>query len=345
MAAKRNIQIGADLSAEIAAVLSAPNTFVITDDTVRALFLNDCAAPLFSVAPGEDSKAMGQAERIVAEMLRVGCNRKTTVVAVGGGVVGDLAGFCAAIFMRGVRWINIPTTLLSQVDSSVGGKTAVNVGRIKNCAGCFHAPDRVLISAHFLKTLDAREWLCGIGEIVKTAFLSKPVFTLFEREEQALANREDEAVIKVVGACVRYKSDIVRRDFYEKIGIRKALNLGHTVGHAFESADSAARSHGEYVLIGLYLEALMFRDEMPAAVFAVLIKTVRRYLTSLPDVTAEAACAAAKMDKKNDGGVSVITLTGIGKPIERMLPTDEFETRLSAVLKAEREGESWKSNR
>ena len=196
------IFVGYDLCDKIRKEIDSDNVFVISDANVAlfygSLFMH---ARHFVLNAGESSKTLSTVEKIIAEMLDSGCNRKTTVIAIGGGVVGDIAGFVASCYMRGVDWINVPTTLLAQVDSSVGGKTAVNLGSYKNIVGAFHLPKKVYISTHFLYTLPEREWICGVGEVVKTAFLCKKVYALMSERQDKLMDRDEHTLTTVVRDC------------------------------------------------------------------------------------------------------------------------------------------------
>ena len=226
------------------------------------------------------------------------------MTAVGGGVIGDLAGFAAACYMRGVDFYNIPTTLLAQVDSSVGGKTAVDLGGIKNIVGAFHQPRAVLIDPEVLKTLDARQFACGAAEIIKMAATFDA--DLFARIE-ANGIRETEAQIEtIIADTLRIKARVVEEDEKEQ-GLRKALNFGHTLGHGIESV-SGRLLHGECVALGM----------LPMAESAVR-ERLRQVLQreGLPTACAEdadAVCEAAMHDKKADGDmVTTICVRRIGE--------------------------------
>lgn len=302
------IKIGYDLTSQIIDEIEKPNVFLITDTNVA---LNYSAlvmrAQNHTVIPaGEQSKSLETCERVLFKMLECGCNRKTTVIAVGGGVVGDLSGFVASTYMRGVKWINIPTTLLAQVDSSVGGKTAVNLGNYKNIVGAFHLPEKVIVSSHFLYTLPEREWICGVGEIVKTAFLSRKVESILDEGVDKLLEREEQTVTSVVKECIAYKKKIVEIDLYER-GPRKALNAGHTVGHALETVEKHARSHGEYVLLGLYAEAFLLKKQLGQEKYDKIVSFVRTCGIEVPCFDVEKVAKACLKDKKNGSGtISVI---------------------------------------
>lgn len=307
MNAESKIVTGADLSAQIKKLCLGPGSFVVSDSNVAlaygSLFLE---GRHYVVPAGEDSKCLACYESVARAMLEAGCNRGVTMVALGGGVVGDLTGFVAATYMRGVKWINVPTTLLAQVDSSVGGKTGVDLGDYKNILGAFHLPTEVLVSTHFLYTLPEREWLCGVGEIVKTSFLSRRVSDILSGRLDRLLERDESVLSECVRECIEYKRDVVRRDLYER-GPRKALNLGHTVGHALEKTDRHRLSHGEYVLIGLEIEAFLLRDKLREGMYDAIVSAVESCRVTVPDFDPESVARACTKDKKNgDEGISLM---------------------------------------
>ena len=201
---------------------------------------------LFRFAQGEGSKNLDTVRTILSEMLRNGFTRSDCVAAVGGGVAGDMAGFAAACYMRGIDFYNIPTTLLSQVDSSIGGKTAVDLDGVKNAAGFFYQPKAVAVDPETLRTLSERQLRAGLAEAVKMAATSDAL--LFERIESGNALKED--LMPVISAALRIKKDVVEQDPKER-GFRRVLNFGHTIGHAVESAERGRLLHGECVSIGM----------------------------------------------------------------------------------------------
>lgn len=316
---KSKIIYGNDLTNLIVSELSQPDTFLVVDENVYNIYKHICTTEnIFILPAGEDSKSFSSLEKILECMLNSKITRKGKLIALGGGVTGDIGGFAAAVYMRGIAWVNIPTTLLSQVDSSVGGKTAVNVSNVKNSAGAFHLPEKVYISQHFLGTLSGREWLCGTGEVVKTAFLSKDVYDLLFADLSGFSNRNTEIVSKIVQACIAYKENVVSQDFKET-GLRKVLNVGHTMGHAFESADNHRRSHGEYVLLGMYAESFFYADKECADKVR---QSVKKFINGFPDVEVNDVISAAKSDKKNSNAkISVMQINEIGN-IEEIFITE-----------------------
>ncbi len=208
---------------------------------------------LATVPSGEASKSWGQTQKLYDALVEMSADRRTVVVAVGGGVTGDLAGFVAATYARGLRFIQVPTTLLSMVDSSVGGKTGINHPRGKNLIGAFHQPVGVLIDPGTLNTLPDREYGAGLAEVVKYGVILDGVF--FEYLEQHVAelnSREPGVVNHVIARSCELKAEVVREDEFETTGLRAVLNYGHTFGHAFEAlAGYGELLHGEAVSIGM----------------------------------------------------------------------------------------------
>lgn len=205
------------------------------------------------VAPhGEASKTLEKAQALASKLVKAGADRKSFVLAVGGGVTSDLAGFVAANLYRGVEWGVVSTTLLGMADASIGGKTAVNLPEGKNLFGAFHLPRLVVMDVQMLRTLPAKEWRCGLGEVLKTAMLHSPkVYRQLMTTPPAQLQRGSAALAKLVLACARYKQKIVASDPQED-GERKLLNLGHTFGHVLEtSAGPTKLVHGEAVALGL----------------------------------------------------------------------------------------------
>jgi len=261
-----DIRVGPGLienaGAEIGPVLRGRKVFVITDSSVAGFWLDPLldslkaagiAAETIVVPPGEGSKSFASYEQVVTKMLEGGVDRRTGVVALGGGVVGDLAGFCAASVLRGLDFIQIPTTLLAQVDSSVGGKTGINTKQGKNLVGAFHQPRLVLADTGALATLPKREILAGYAEVVKYGLIrDADFFEWLEGSGAALIAGDEAARIKAVVESCKAKAAVVAADEHEA-GLRELLNFGHTFGHALEAAAGYDGSllHGEAVSVGM----------------------------------------------------------------------------------------------
>ena len=277
---------------------------VVTDSGVPAQYSQTVAAcckepVLVTVPQGEASKNIKNFELLCRTMLQNGFTRTDCVVAVGGGVIGDLAGFAAASFMRGIDFYNIPTTVLSQVDSSVGGKVAIDLDNIKNCVGAFHQPKAVLIDPEVLSTLPARQISNGLAEAVKMAVnFDEKILTLFEQENPI------SHIDKIIAASLRTKAAVVKADEKES-GLRRVLNFGHTIGHGIESAAGLDTFyHGECVALGMLP---MCSDELRPRLKAILKKLG---LPTSCNVDAQAVWEAILHDKK----LSADTITVVYAP-------------------------------
>ena len=311
--------------------LQGAQVFIVTDSNVFRLYQTLLAerfpqASVCVLPAGERHKNRRSLFRILDEMLGAQLHRSSVVVALGGGVIGDMAGLAAAVYMRGTRLIQIPTTLLAQVDSSVGGKTAIDYRGVKNMVGAFYQPERVFCDPLFLQTLPNREIRCGLGEIIKTAVLDPQVKDLVVQNSTRLF---DFAFLQDLAAeCVRFKAHIVERDETETSGLRKCLNLGHTTGHALELL-CGRRSHGEYVLIGMWLESKIAEAEgVCSREYAEQIRAMIRLV--LPRIPCFANAAEglqfALLDKKNtsQGMVSMILPKAEGEYVEYVLPAERY---------------------
>lgn len=261
-----SIHIESNLLARIPTLLDPADSWaVITDEMVNSLYgqslLENWPSDLvhmIMLPVGEAVKSLQTVEEVAGKMLELGMTRHSAVLALGGGVVGDVAGFCASIYMRGIRYIQVPTTLLAQVDSSVGGKTGVNLPQGKNIMGSFYQPQGVFIDTQTLSTLPKRHLISGMGEVIKYGVIYDYEFLGYLGSHMADILNLEEAVIKnVIRRCCEIKAEVVAKDEKEQ-GLRKILNCGHTVGHALEAARKYRQyTHGEAVLIGLYVETLM----------------------------------------------------------------------------------------
>ncbi len=288
--------------------------FCISDTAVGGIYAEriEPLAGRVEVEPGEGAKTMGEAERVLGELARRGMTREDHVVALGGGVVGDLAGFCAHLYQRGVPVIQVPTTLVAQVDSAYGGKTGVDLPEGKNYIGAYHLPAAVLADTSTLATLPAEELAAGFVELLKTGLLSGG--ELWERV-RGLGALDPAELPGLVFACARYKCEVVAADERDG-GLRMVLNFGHTVGHAIEAASGYGRyRHGEAVGLGL-LAALRLsgapelREEVET--------TLGRHglpVSLDPEVAVEPVLAALQRDKKRTAaGVGFVLLSEPGAP-------------------------------
>ncbi len=257
------------LSKTLSKHFSASRWVVVTNPTLLRLYgpklrqqLKSLGKIEFVIIPdGERFKTLKTVEKIYVELSRLKVDRHTPLIAFGGGVVGDVAGFAAATYLRGIPLIQIPTTLLAQVDSSVGGKTGVDLITGKNLVGAFYQPHLVWIDVSYLKTLPKREILCGSAEVIKYgAIQSEKLFSLLEEKINSFLKLEPSLLKRVIEECVRIKAGIVQKDEKETTGLRMILNFGHTLGHAVETLSGYKKfSHGEGVAIGMAFAAKLSR--------------------------------------------------------------------------------------
>lgn len=275
---------------------------VVTDSGVPEKYAKALAAQckssvICTLEMGEGSKSLEGFSTLLCAMLDNGFSRKDCVVAVGGGVVGDLSGFAASAYMRGIDFYNIPTTLLSQIDSSIGGKTAINFGGVKNIVGAFYQPKRVLIDPELLSTLPKRQISNGLAEAIKVSLTSdKELFDIFEGKD--IQSNIDEIIIR----SLNVKKNVVEQDEKEA-GLRKILNFGHTIGHGIESSEGMSELyHGECVALGMIP---MCSEDIRARLIAVLKKCD---LYREIDYNWEKITLAAFHDKKADGDTVSVTL-------------------------------------
>jgi 3-dehydroquinate synthase len=318
--------------------------FVLTSEPIWALWGEAfCASfpeppiALF-LPPGERYKTMASVERLAREMLRAGADRGSLLIAFGGGIVGDVGGFLAAIFMRGIPYVQVPTTFLAQVDSSVGGKTGVNLPEGKNLVGSFHQPRAVFADISVLGTLPLRELKAGLMESVKAGIIrDRSLARFMEENVRAIVGRDAKALEKVIAASIRMKAGVVNRDERET-GLRMILNLGHTVGHAIEQATAyKVLLHGEAVGWGMVAALYIARQRgtISGAQFDRLERLIHLY-GPLPALKLRPArvVAATGADKKNVGGVRRFVLpVGIGDAgvVEDVTPA-ELETAVRYML-------------
>ena len=258
------VYVGANSIAQLPKLISAKqfykNVFVIADRKVLELHhekVEELKRNLgkryfnFEFEGGEKNKSAASVEKMYSALIQNQFGRDTLIIAIGGGITGDIAGYVASTFTRGVQLIQVSTTLLAAVDSSVGGKTGINFGETKNIVGTFYQPEFVLIDSNFLKTLPDEELICGVGEILKYAFLTDvSFFDFLNKNLDKLLNGDDLVISKIIEKCVRFKGDVVTKDETES-GLRKILNLGHTFAHAIEVEQNYAVKHGQAVAVGL----------------------------------------------------------------------------------------------
>ncbi len=322
---------------------------IVADEAVWALHGKTLRAvlpdlPLVLIPSGEGTKSWDHFQTVSEALLKAGVERKGSVVAFGGGVTGDLAGFCAATLRRGAQLVMIPTTLLSQVDSSVGGKTAINTAAGKNLVGAFYAPSLVVIDTRFLETLPKRELLAGYAEVVKYGALGDAEFFGWLTDHgDAVIDLEPEALSRAIAKSCQAKADIVAQDERET-GVRALLNLGHTFGHAVEAEGNydGRILHGEAVALGMAMAARysaahgLCSPDVATTLDEHLAKMgLRTKLADLQDlpVTAEALLERMKQDKKvESGALTLILLRAMG---DAFVAKDVDQASLLAFLKTE----------
>ena len=303
------------------------HVLIVTDSGVPAEYAETVAAQcadahIVTIPQGEQSKCSERFLELLGVLTEKGFTRTDCVVAVGGGVVGDLAGFAAACYMRGIDFYNIPTTLLSQVDSSIGGKTAIDFGGYKNIVGSFWPPCGVLIDPDTLATLPARQIANGMAEAVKMALTHDPeLFAIFERGEQ------HDRIEEVIERSLRIKKNVVEQDEREG-GLRRVLNFGHTLAHAIESAEDMAHYyHGECVAIGMLP---MCADRVRERLVPVL---ERLALPTTVSGDLDRVLEALTHDKKADGkDIAVVTVPQVGTFEIQKLPLDEYAAQVKGVF-------------
>lgn len=349
------IEIGPDLlhdGERLAAHARGRHVLLVSDSNVAPLYAAAVAGalrqarPALSVAThvmpaGEAHKTLASFGQVIDALAALGASRDATVYALGGGVVGDLAGFAAACWMRGIDCVQLPTTLLAMVDSSVGGKTAVDIPQGKNLVGAFHPPRAVIADTGALRTLPPRELRAGLAEVVKYGALGDPLFfEWLERERAPLLAGDDRALAEAIARSCGHKAAIVERDPLER-GERALLNLGHTFGHAIEAeqgyagADRDALNHGEAVAVGMVLAArlsamLGMAPESDTERLRSLLRAYGLPVDVPPGLAPAELLGRMRLDKKNLAGrLRLVLWRGIGKA--EVVP-DVDEARVLEVL-------------
>ena len=329
--------------------LRGDQVLLVTNETIAPLYLERARAALRGYAyadvvlpDGEAFKTLASVQRIFDALAAMGAQRDTSILALGGGVIGDMAGFAAACWMRGIDFVQMPTTLLAMVDASVGGKTAVDLPAGKNLVGAFHQPRAVVIDLDTLATLPAREYRAGLAEVVKhSAIGDATFFAWLEAHADALAARDAESLAHVIAHDCAFKAGVVARDETER-GERALLNFGHSFGHALETVTGyTALLHGEAVAIGMGMAArlstqLGMAGDADAARLAALLERLGLPVAPPVDLDPDAALGAMRLDKKNRGGnLRLVLWRGIGRA-EVVTGIDDAVVR--AVLDQHRHG-------
>ena len=307
----------------------------------RSLASAGLPAVTISVPDGEEHKSLAWLTLVYEKLIESRIERGSALVALGGGVIGDLTGFAAATYLRGVAFVQVPTTLVGQIDASIGGKTAVNLAAGKNLIGAFHQPRFVLADTDTLRTLPTNQYLAGLAEVVKTgAILSAELFDLIEERADDLLARDPLLLTHVVHACAQLKALVVAADETEG-DFRAILNFGHTLGHAVETlSEYRGVLHGEAVSIGMAFAVLLSIERAglePSLGRRVVALLERLGLpTAIPaDLAPRALALAIETDKKRAGGkVKFVLLEALGRTRFEMLSTEDLEKALAAVLES-----------
>ena len=340
---KGKIYLGEEvIENRLPALKEGKKCFVVTDSNVYALYSTWFqrwfeGAEIYVLPAGEENKNFHSLYAILEKMTAAGMRRTSRLFAVGGGVVGDIGGLAAALYMRGISCVQIPTTLLAQVDSSVGGKTAVDLGGVKNVVGAFYQPCEVLVNPAFLKTLPERELKCGLGEIVKYAALSGEIFDMLENNVSLFGDVK--YLTGLISACIRHKAKVVEMDEKES-GERRSLNVGHTTGHAIEL--TSGHSHGECVLYGMLLETRIAIEvgvcerEYGERLLALVQSAIKLSPYKAMDFSRIAESAEkARSDKKNteDGLIQMAVAKTKNEWTMLSLPFEEYRAALVRAAK------------
>ena len=335
---------GASLSLEnFDGYIAGKDIAIITNEVVAPLYLNEIS-DLFSnmnvieyiLPDGEQEKRLKTVHKIIDRLMEAGFGRDSTLIALGGGVVGDITGFTASIFMRGINFIQIPTTLLAQVDASVGGKTAVNHKSGKNLIGSFYQPQCVICDSIFLATLEATEISAGLAEIIKYGLIfDSEFFQWLQKNMQQILSNDRAAVDYVIQRSCAIKAEIVAQDEKEQ-SVRALLNFGHTFGHAIEKLTGYGNwTHGDAVAVGMVLAARL--SENMSLITPEDVQNIEEILTaanlpiSLPNIDPAELLAAMQSDKKvKDRNIQLVLLKNIG---EAFLTADYSQEDLVNILR------------
>lgn len=311
----------------LSVLLPENNVVVITDDNVYRIYGEKYPDfPVISVAPGEESKKLEVIEALATRLLDEGIDRNGFILAIGGGVVCDLAGFLASIYLRGIRCGYVSSSLLAQVDASTGGKNGVNLGGTKNVLGVIRQPEFVICDPAMLTTLSQEEYLSGLAEMIKTAVIGdSELFAEIERSHAGIMNRDYELLTRLIGRSVRFKAEVVTSDEKEA-GLRRILNFGHTFGHAIEMQTGI--KHGFAVAAGMEIatDFSFERGLIDRSVRDRIINTLKEFgLINDYDISVEKIEALVKHDKKKSGGdIHFVFASDIGKAVIEKIPVDEL---------------------
>lgn len=333
-----DVCIGEGLIERAGELVKFPRVAIITEENVAPLYLSKLRASLEAAGvevfekilpAGEQTKCMEYLMQIYDFLLKSKLGRSDAVAALGGGVMGDLAGFAAATYMRGIGFVQIPTSLLAQVDSSVGGKVAIDFGGAKNMVGSFYQPDIVLADMGALLTLPQRQFRAGMAEVVKYAAIA---------DESLVKVIESGDITEIVTRCVQIKADVVEQDPLDK-GVRALLNFGHTAGHAVESLSNFSLLHGEAVAVGMSIMTRVgeYMGETQAGTAKRLDEIMKAQgLDTKCTYSAEDIAIKMSLDKKAEqGGVKAVLISKIGKAHTKHITLDDMLIYVKKALKAQ----------
>ena len=313
-------------------ITDVKNTVVITDTNIFDLYQKKLKSyKTIVLAPGEENKTQATIDSVIQQLIELEADRKTTLVAVGGGVITDITGFVASIYMRGIRFGFIPTTLLSLVDASIGGKNGIDVGIYKNIIGIIRQPAFILHDILFLNSLPEKEWQNGFAEIIKHACIKDvAMFKQLELHSLNYYRKNKKEVSLLIQRNAKLKIKVVQADEFEQ-GERKLLNFGHSLGHALEN--QYGLSHGHAVAIGSAYAARISKQFTGFKQTDRLVKVLEQYgLPSSMSFDKQKTFAAFKMDKKRERkSMNYILLERIGKGVIKSIPLDELETVLTSL--------------
>ncbi|MDD4526887.1 MAG: 3-dehydroquinate synthase [Candidatus Margulisbacteria bacterium] len=328
------ILIGENLS-NLAQYIPENNVLIITDDIVNNLYCHLFPAfPVVRLQQGESFKTLESVQAVVSKMLELGVDRSWFIVGIGGGIVCDVTGFIASIYMRGLRFGFVSTTLLSQVDASVGGKNGVNFEGYKNILGVFNQPEFVICDALLLDTLSDDDILCGLAEIIKHALIADvEMFSILEQEKEDILCLDNKLIEKLVYKSVKLKARIVNEDEHEQ-GNRKLLNFGHTIGHAIEKVYGIP--HGQAVAVGMKyaIRLSVNKGYLKESVAKKIFDLIHSYGYPELKIDELKILSALLKDKKKDGDdISFIYLKDIGEPLIKKIAINDFKEDINELFK------------
>ncbi|WP_207719377.1 3-dehydroquinate synthase [Clostridium sp. cel8] len=318
------------------------NMFLITDDIVGSIYSdiidnleNNLECKVFKFNHGEENKSIDTVKNIYDFLLKNGANRNSILIGLGGGLVGDIVGFAASTYMRGIKFINIPTTMLSQIDSCIGGKVGYNYDDIKNLIGSFFNPEFVYVCPSFLKSLNDMLFRDGLGELVKYCLIDSKEFLNYVNDNfEDILKRDEGVLIYIIERCLNIKKDVVTKDFKDT-GLRNILNFGHTIGHGIEICSNFNISHGEAVGLGSLaaLKLSEYKFNMRKDIYPFVKELIKKLglPISYKIEDYEAFLYAVSHDKKNDSSIRFVLLQDIGNYKIKV------DTKKDEIVKAIRE--------